>query len=204
LDPFGASSQIRDIRVVQASKTSGVDAVDCVRGPNPMFPESRIYRFGDGLATELPFTANVDNWFQGLGCAMKGNHKPGLGQHALKRRLIKTSARNMQSFFIAFPKKSREFVPRPTADFHNGPQDFRSAGFDPAAVGRDQEAKFDLAVPERDTKVAAGNVPALQNLRVTSRFSHGTTIAPTATPVRLETLQDGEGQYPDEKGEAAS
>jgi len=110
----------------------------------------------------------------------------------------------MQSFFIAFPKKSREFVPRPTADFHNGPQDFRSAGFDPAAVGRDQEAKFDLAVPERDTKVAAGNVPALQNLRVTSRFSHGTTIAPTATPVRLETLQDGEGQYPDEKGEAAS
>jgi hypothetical protein len=101
-----------------------------------VFLESRIYRFGDSLAAELPFTANVHNWLQGLACAMKRNHKPGLGQHAFERGFIKTTARNMQSFLIAFPKKACELVPRPAADLHNRPQDFRSAGFDAAAVGR--------------------------------------------------------------------
>jgi hypothetical protein len=133
---FRASSQIRDVGVVQASKTRGVDAVHRVRSPNPVFPESRIDRFGDALAPELPFTANVHNWLQGLACAMKREHKPGLGQHAPERGFIKTSARNMQSVLIAFPKKARELVPRPSACLHNGPQDFRSAGFDAAAVGR--------------------------------------------------------------------
>lgn len=136
LYPFRASSQIRDVGVVQASKTRSVDAVDCVRSPNPVFLESRIYRFGDGLAAELPFTANVHNWLQGLACAMKREHKPGLGQHASERRFVKTSARNMQSFLITFPKKACELIPRPAACLHNGPQDLRSAGFDAAAVGR--------------------------------------------------------------------
>jgi hypothetical protein len=84
----------------------------------------------------------------------------------------------MQGVLIAGPEKAGELIPGPTTYLHNGPQDFRRAGLDATAVRRDQEAKFDLTVPEGDPKVPAGNVPMLENLRVTARFSHGIKIAP--------------------------
>jgi hypothetical protein len=70
----------------------GDGIIECVRGPYPVFPKSRIYRFGDGLAPKPPFTANVDNWFLRLACAMKRKDKPGLGQLARERGFIKISA----------------------------------------------------------------------------------------------------------------
>jgi hypothetical protein len=70
----------------------------------------------------------------------------------------------MQGVFIAFSKKACELIPRPTAYLDNCAKDFRRAGLDAAAVRRYQEAKFDLTIPERDTKVPAENVPTLQNL----------------------------------------
>ena len=95
---------------------------------------------------------------------MKRDNKAGPGQHALQRRFIEIRARNMQLVLIALAEKARELIPRPTTYLDHGAKDFRRSGLDAAAVRRYQEAKFDLTVPERDTKVPAENVPALQNL----------------------------------------
>ncbi len=139
----------------------GNGIIDCVCGPNPVFAESRIDRFGDGLATERPFTANIHNRFSGLACAMKCHHKPSLGQHAPQRRFIEISARNMQGFLVACPKKACELIPSPPTRIRNRPHDFRGAGLDAAAVRRRQQTQVDLAIPERDAKVSTKDVPIL-------------------------------------------
>jgi hypothetical protein len=80
LDAFCAFSAVRNIRVVQAAKMCCCWCIDRVYGPDAMFPRDRIYRFNDGAATKLPFSANVHDWFPRLACAMEPNNKTGLGQ----------------------------------------------------------------------------------------------------------------------------
>jgi hypothetical protein len=113
LDAFRAFPTIRDIPIVQASKMGRDGIVDCVRGPYAVFPEGRIYRFDESLAAELPFTANVHQWFSRLACTMKRNDEPGLGQHARQGRFIKIGARDVQGFLIALPEKACELIPCP-------------------------------------------------------------------------------------------
>jgi len=145
---------------------------DRVCGAYPVFPEGFIYRGGYCLAPQLPFTANVDNWFSRLACAMKRNDKPGLGQHAPEGWFIKISAWYMQGFPIAFPEKACQLIPRPTTCLDYGSHDFRRAGLDAATMRSDQKAKFDLAIAERDTEVPTKNESTLQNLCVTARLGH--------------------------------
>src|SRR5436309_2306046 len=101
----------------------GGGIINRVRGSYTVFAEGFIYRFGDGLAPQLPFTANVHDGFLRRACAMKGNDKPGLGQQALQCRFIKISARYMQSLLVALPEKACELIPRPATDLCHGPHD---------------------------------------------------------------------------------
>jgi hypothetical protein len=125
LDAFPAFAAIRDIPVVQSSKMRRDAIVDCVRGPYRVFPEGGIYRFGERLAPELPFTANVYQWFFRLACTMKRNDEPGLGQHARQRRFIKIGARDVQGFLSGLPEKTCELIPCPSTQLRYGPHDFR-------------------------------------------------------------------------------
>jgi hypothetical protein len=84
----------------------------------------------------------------------------------------------MQGILIALPEKTGELIPRPTTHLGYYPHDFGRAGLDAAAVGRYQETHFDLAIAERDTEIAIGNISTLKNLCVTARLSHETKIAP--------------------------
>jgi hypothetical protein len=113
LDSLTAFTAIRDIPVVQASKMRRDCIIDCVRGPYPVFSEGGIYRIGESLAPEFPFTAYVHQWFSRLACTVKRDDEPGLGQHARQGRFIKIGARDVQGCPIGLPEKARELIPCP-------------------------------------------------------------------------------------------
>jgi hypothetical protein len=90
---------------------------------------------------------------------MKGQDKPGAGQHVPQCRLIEIGAGYMQRLLIAFTEKAGEFIPCPAAGLDHSPQNLGGAGLDASAVWSDQQALLDFRIAECNTKVPSQDVP---------------------------------------------
>lgn len=143
-------------------------------GMDPVYRRRGIDHCRNDFAAFVPSSTHVSDRVGSTVGAVKSKDEVRAWQQGQKGRFIEHGARDMQCLLVAYAQESREIVPCPGAEIRNGSQEFRSAGFDAAAVRCDQQTPLDACVTKRNSEIPARNIAPVEHFLVTARFSQRT------------------------------